>query len=79
MLTRWIFPHAELTIPEVSRHWWCIALILLPAIAVLAIDIYFLFRVGKIDAEQTEKYFHQAESWLGTWKASAVQASLSAT
>jgi hypothetical protein len=27
-----------------------------------------------IDAEDTERYFSQAESWLGTWKATAVRA-----
>lgn len=73
VLTRVIFPHAELTMVEVGRHWWTIAVIVLPAIVVLAIDVYFLFRVGSIDTAQAEKYFHQAESWLDTWKSTAVR------
>jgi hypothetical protein len=40
----------------------------------IAVDVYFLFRVGSIDARETEKYFHQAETWLGTWRAKAVRA-----
>jgi hypothetical protein len=73
VLTRVIFPHAELTIREVAKHWWLVLAVVLPTLAVLTIDIYFLFRVGSIDAAQAEKYFHQAESWLDTWKATAVK------
>jgi hypothetical protein len=73
ILTRLAFPHAELTTSQVLRRWWCVALIAAPVIAMLAIDLYFLIRVGVIDAAETEKYFRQAEWWLGKWKSKAVQ------
>jgi hypothetical protein len=73
ILTRLVFPHAELLFSEVMARWWSAVIIGVPVLGMFAVDIYFLFRVGSIDAHETEKYFHQAESWLGTWKAKAVR------
>lgn len=73
ILTRLVFPHAELLFSEVLTRWWSVVVIAIPVAGMLAVDVYFLIRVGSIDAQETEKYFHQAESWLGTWKAKAVR------
>lgn len=73
ILTRLVFPQAELPLADVMNHWWTALLVIVPVVAMLAADIYFLFRVGSIDEQETEKYFHQAESWLGTWKSKAVR------
>jgi hypothetical protein len=73
LLTRVIFPGAELLLSTVLETWWKLAVIAIPILGMLAVDVYFLVRVGSIDAKETERYFHQAESWLGTWKARAVR------
>lgn len=72
ILTRLVFPHAQLTASEVISRWWFDVLVIVPIIAMLAIDVYFLVRVGVIDTAETEKYFRQAEWWLGRWKSKAV-------
>lgn len=74
LLTRVVFPDAQLTTETLSRRWWFWPTALAPTLAVIALDAYFLFRVGQVDAAETERYFRQAESWIGTWKARAVQA-----
>ena len=38
----------------------------------LAVDLYFIIRVGKFDHDETVKYLDQAESWLG-WKGPLVR------
>jgi len=73
LLTRVVFPGAELLLIDVLATWWKVAIIAPPIAGMLAVEVYFLIRVGSIDARETEKYFHQAESWLGTWKAKAVR------
>lgn len=73
-LTRFVFPGAELTPDDVLSRWWFAPLTVVPVIGMVAVDSYFLIRVGQIDVAEAEKYFHQAESWLGTWKAKAVRA-----
>jgi len=72
LLTRLVFPQAELTMAEVMTRWWRVLLIAVPAAAMLTIDVYFLIRVGVIDTAETEKYFRQADWWLDKWKSKAV-------
>ncbi|MFL5328064.1 MAG: hypothetical protein ACJ8C4_04060 [Gemmataceae bacterium] len=74
VLTRLIFPHANVTFSQLATRWWALAAVLLPSVAVIAIDAYFLIRVGQIDTAATEKYFQQAEGWIGTWKSKLVRA-----
>jgi hypothetical protein len=73
-LTRLVFPHAELLTAELMGRWWFLPALILPVLGMLLVDGYFLIRIGDIDVAQAEKYFGQAESWLGTWKAAAVKA-----
>src|SRR4051794_14665599 len=74
ILTRLVFPHAELTARDVLARWWFVPAVLVSATSMVAVDVFFLVRVATVDADETEQYFSQAESWLGTWKASAVRA-----
>lgn len=74
ILTRLIFPNAELLLGELTARWWFIPALLFPVAAMLTVDVYFLIRVGDIDVVQTERYFMQAETWLGTWRARALKA-----
>jgi len=57
ILTRVVFPDAELLASNLSKRWWCWPAVIIPALLVVTIDTYFLIRVGKIDADETEKYF----------------------
>ena len=47
-------------------------IILVPLVPMLAVDLYFVVRVGRFDHDETVKYFDQAESWLG-WKGPLVR------
>ena len=70
--SRVVWPEAVLTNEQLRQQWWLIAIILVPLIPMLAVDIYFIVCVGKFDHDETVKYFDQAESWLG-WKGPLVR------
>jgi hypothetical protein len=38
----------------------------------LAVDLYFIVRVGVIDRAETERYLDEAEHWLTSWKAPVI-------
>jgi hypothetical protein len=71
--SRAVWPHAHLTVKSLFGSWAIPPLILATLVPMLAVDIYFLFRVGRIDRAETEKYLDLAESWLTGWKAKAVR------
>ena len=73
MASRLIWPHAELTVYELLESW-TIVLFTIAFLPMLAVDVYFLIRVGQFDRSETEKYFDQAEHWLGSWKAPMIRA-----
>ncbi len=56
-----------------QEEWWLVPIILVPLIPMLAVDLYFIIRVGKFDHDETVKYLDQAERWLG-WKGPLVRA-----
>jgi hypothetical protein len=70
--SRWIFPKAVITGPQLQQEWWLVLIILVPLVPMLAVDLYFIIRVGKFDHGETVKYFDQAEEWLG-WKGPLVR------
>jgi len=72
LCSRVIFPHAQITLAQVFTDLWQTMILSLMFVPMLAVDVYFLIRVGRFDRGETEKYLHQAESWLG-WRASAVR------
>lgn len=71
ILTR--LANAELFANELTGRLWFWPMLIIPVLGMLCVDVYFLVRIGDIDVAQAEKYFGRAESWLGTWKASAVK------
>jgi hypothetical protein len=71
--SRMIWPDAVLTGPQLQAEWWWVLIILVPLVPMLAVDTYFLIRVGRFDHDETVKYFDQAETWLG-WKGPLVRA-----
>ena len=44
-----------------QEEWWLIPIILVPLVPMLAVDLYFIIRVGKFDHDETVKYLDQAE------------------
>ncbi len=70
--SRLLFPQAVLTGEQLRAEWWWILVILVPLVPMLAVDVYFVVRVGKFDRAETVKYFDQAEGWLG-WKGPLVR------
>lgn len=66
--SRVIWPRAELTVWEVDQSGWRLALVLVSAVPMIAVDVYFLIRVGRFDRTETEKYLDLAEHWLASWK-----------
>ena len=71
--SRVIFPQAVLTGEQLQAEWWWIPIILVPFVPMVAVDVYFVIRVGKFDHDETVKYFDQAETWLG-WKGPLIRA-----
>lgn len=57
-----VFSHSELWIP-----------IILAAVPMVLIDLYFLVRVGRFDRDSTEGYLDYAEHWLASWKTPVVR------
>jgi hypothetical protein len=73
LASRIIFPQATLTGDQLRAEWWWIPVVLVPLVPMLAVDVYFVVRVGKFDHDETVKYLDQAETWLG-WKGPLVRA-----
>ena len=70
---RLIWPHAELTLKALAALWPVIPILALIGLAMLIVDVYATFTVGKVDQFQLEKHFDQAEYWLKTWVAPVVR------
>lgn len=70
--SRMVWPQAVMTGPQLRAEWWLLAILLVPLVPMLAVDLYFIIRVGKFDHGETVKYFDQAEQWLG-WKGPLVR------
>jgi hypothetical protein len=71
--TRIIWPEAQITGYDLLGEWWMLPVIVLTGAAMLAVDLYFIIRVGQIDREETERYLDEAEHWLTSWKAPVVK------
>jgi hypothetical protein len=69
---RWIWPHANLTVSDLSDLHWGLLFIVTCGTAMLGVDTYGTFQVGDIDRAMLEKYFDQAEYWLRSWVAPVV-------
>jgi len=65
--SRMVWPNAVITGPQLHEEWWLVFIIFVPLVPMLAVDIYFIARVGRFDHGETVKYLDQAETWLG-WR-----------
>ncbi len=65
-------PHG-LTVADLLHDWLALPVIVPLGLAMLAIDVYFLIRVGRIDREMLDRYFDQAEYWLASNTAHVVR------
>ncbi len=70
--SRLIWPKAELNARDLKQHWWLIAIFITTMLPMLAVDLYFVIRVGRFDHDETAKYLDQAENWL-SWKGPLVR------
>jgi hypothetical protein len=66
-------PPAGLTTGSLTLHWPALLVVLPLGLAMFAIDLYFLIRIGEIPRETMEKYFDQAEYWLRSGTAHVVR------
>jgi hypothetical protein len=66
-------PPFGLTVQRVAEHWQAAVIVLPLGLAMLALDLYFLVRVGALDRATMEKYFDQAEYWLSSRTAHVVR------
>ena len=71
--SRMIWPQATLRVRDIFEPWWQLVPFFASLIPMVAVDMYFLIRVGSIDRNETEKYLDKAEKWAGTWKAKMVR------
>src|SRR3954465_3863549 len=70
--SRLIWPQAVLTHADLRAEWWWLPVVLVPLVPMLAVDLFFVIRVGTFDRSETVKYLDQAETWLG-WKGPLVR------
>jgi len=70
--SRLLWPQAVLTGDDLRKEWWWVAAVVVPLVPMLAVDLYFIVRVGRFDRNETAKYLDQAEDWLG-WKGPLVR------
>jgi hypothetical protein len=73
LVSRLIFPEANVTWGDAHSTWWRVVLLLLGTVPMLLVDGYFLIFVGQFDRQGTEKSLDMAERWLGSWKANAIK------
>jgi hypothetical protein len=70
---RLIWPHAHLTIHDVSASMAAVVPVGILGFAMFGLDLYATFRVGEVDRALLEGYFDQAEYWLRSWAAPVVR------
>jgi hypothetical protein len=78
LASHWLWPQAGqspggLTLGRVVSVGWPLLPLLPLGAAMLLVDLYGLIFVGQLDRPQLEKYFDQAEYWLGSPLATVVR------
>jgi len=71
--SRLVFPQATITLRDLLDPGWQLPLVIITIVPMLAVDFYFIIRVGRFDHSETVKYFDQAETWAGTLRANVVR------
>jgi hypothetical protein len=72
LLSKYAFPHAEITPEQVTHIWKSWPFLALTGIGMLGIDLYFLIDVSPVDEQEIGKYLDEAEYWLRSWTAPVV-------
>src|SRR5262249_39804428 len=67
LASRLIWPEANLKVGLLVTLWPALPPVLLLGLAMASLDVYGLFRVGKIDRPWIEKNLDQADFWLRSW------------
>jgi hypothetical protein len=70
---RLIWPQADFDVRKLLELWPAVPVVLATGVAMVAFDISGLLRVTVIDRLEMEKYFSQAEHWLGSWTAPVIE------
>jgi hypothetical protein len=73
VLSRLIWPTANITFRDESTSWWRVTLLILFFVPMLTVDVYFLVQVGRIDRTEAIKQLNRAEYWLTNWKGTAIK------
>jgi hypothetical protein len=73
LASRLAWPAADLTAGNLAGHWLPAAVVALVGGAMFTVDVYGLIVVGKVDREQLDKHFDQAEYWLRSKTAHVVR------
>jgi hypothetical protein len=79
LASRFVFPNAgtpedALTLGRLVFDYWPALIAVVPlGLAMFGFDLYSLYLVGRIDRDQLEKYFDQAEFWLRSRTAHVVR------
>jgi hypothetical protein len=68
-----LWPAADLTVGRLAEHGLAAIMVLVVGVAMLATDVYGIVVVAKVDREQMDKYFDQAEYWLRSKTAHVVR------
>jgi hypothetical protein len=69
-----LWPEAtDFSLGQLFELWPAVPVVLTCGAGMVAFDVYGAFRVGRVDREQMEKYFDQAEYWLKSWAAPVVR------
>jgi hypothetical protein len=69
----WLWPEAdEFTTAQLVNIWPMLPLVVVCGLGMVVMDVYAVWRAGKVDRPLLEKYFDQAEYWLRSWAAPVV-------
>ncbi len=71
--SRQIWPQATITPGQLAVHWAALVFVVPLGLAMFGVDMYGAIQVGKIDRDEMEKYFDQAEYWLRSRAAHVVR------
>ncbi len=71
---RLVWPQASVTLGALFELWLAVPLVLLPGVAMIALDVYGLCRISDLDRGRIEKHLDEAEYWLRSWAAPVVRA-----
>ena len=66
---RLVWPQADLALAQLAQSWPAALVVACLGLAMVGLDCYSAWRVGKWNREQVEKQFDQAEYWLKSWSA----------